>query len=388
MLRSNLGHDLLSFAWSLSFVLANLVMFIFFSRTTTMSWIEFPIIAFVSFLIIGEIPRWKGSLALIFIISITIYNMLLGSIAAVGLFCIYYMLLLKKYQDDSKDYIIKNWKDTLKIIRLNITKAFVTGIRLLFFNIAYMLFPLLFIWLLAFGGVYMLSQVKLSMNLTISSFGTILTVLGVVFGLLQYYFNRHEDKVQQKYNMNFSLIVFPIKKFSFDEFVKFLGEQEKYKKLFNSAKQLTYIDITDLENINKIFKMRQGGSTNLSITVNMPEVDDITKFQIFELKYVRSPKPKEVYKAFFEAKENEIKEELKSKLRELNTLVWFLFSNINIVEESNAMFMNLDLNKNESEPETYLDFIRLAQLTVFEYAINLVFNGYTGKNENTERRRE
>ena len=67
------------------------------------------------------------------------------------------------------------------------------------------------------------------MNLTISSFGTILTVLGVVFGLLQYYFNRHEDKVQQKYNMNFSLIVFPIKKFSFDEFVKFLGEQEKYK---------------------------------------------------------------------------------------------------------------------------------------------------------------
>ena len=118
-----------------------------------------------------------------------------------------------------------------------------------------MLFPLLFIWLLAFGGVYMLSQVKLSMNLTISSFGTILTVLGVVFGLLQYYFNRHEDKVQQKYNMNFSLIVFPIKKFSFDEFVKFLGEQEKYKKLFNSAKQLTYIDITDLENINKIFKI-------------------------------------------------------------------------------------------------------------------------------------
>lgn len=45
---------------------------------------------------------------------------------------------------------------------------------------------------------------------------------------------------------------------------------------------------------------------NLSITVNMLTLDYITKFQILESRYTRSPELKEAYEVFFKVKEEEI----------------------------------------------------------------------------------
>ncbi|MEM3786062.1 MAG: hypothetical protein QXZ59_01620, partial [Nitrososphaeria archaeon] len=362
--------DLLSFEWSLSFAVANLILFAFFMRTTTFGLIVFPIIAFAAFLILGEIPRWKSYLSLIAIASISMYYLWAGIALAVVLLIVYVTLTLSYYKKTKEHVGISSAKEGLEIIWRNIFKFMVASLRMLFFNVSYMLFPLLFVWLAIFGGVYLFGHAALSMGLI--DFSAVLTVMGVIFGLLQYYFSRHEEKVQQKLNIYFTSLTSPIGKFSFNEFYKFLTEHEsKYKDVKKEAEGMTDTNMSALAPF-----FRETGKEKSIIKMNLPNFEDMAKFQLLESKFLRSKKLKEAYKDFFEDKKTEIKKDLHKRRASLNELVWFLFSNITIVEETNASFLTLDLGKKDDEAESYIDFLRLTRIDILKYIFDVVLGIY------------
>ena len=245
-----------------------------------------------------------------------------------------------------------------------------------------MLFPLLFVWLAMLVGAWWLGYAKLSMSL--ADFSAVLTVLGVIFGLLQYYFSRHEEKVQQKLVSYFTSLTFPIGEFSFNEFHKFLTEHEsKYKDVKKEAEAM--ID-THMSELAKYF--RESAKEKSIINMNLPDFGDMPKFQLLEFKFQRGKKLKEAYKDFFETKKAEIKKGLLEKRASLNELVWFLFSNINMVEEANVSFLTLDLGKKEDDAESYTDFLMLTQIDMLKYIFDVVLGIYKppigeGKKEET-----
>jgi hypothetical protein len=384
LIKGRLGSDILSFDWSLAFILANLSLFAFFIRTTTLSLITFPIIAFVAFLILGEMPRWKSCLSLIATAAVGMYNLWAGLALAVLLLLVYFLFMNSHYKKtkESLGIGISSVGEGLTILRYNTVKVIVATLRSLFFNVSYMLFPLLFVWLVIFGSTYWLSYATLSISLT--DFAAILTVLGVVFGLLQYYFTRHEEKVQQKLVSYFTSVVFPIGEFSFAKFHKFLAQHEgKYGDVKREADTLTDTSISEL---SKYF--RETGKEKSIITMNLPDFGDMQKFQMLEAKSKLKKNLKEAYKSFFEAKRAELKKELYEKRASLNELVWFLFSNINIVEEANLSFLTLNLGKKEGDSESYTDFLLLTEIDMLKYIFDVVLGSYKPPVEDGKKKEE
>lgn len=384
LIKGRLGSDILSFDWSLAFVLANLALFAFFLRTTALSLIGFPIIAFAAFLILGEIPRWKSCLSLIAVAALGMYNLWAGLALAVVLLVIYASLMFDYYKKTKEPLGIgmRSAGEGITILTRNIIKMLVATLRSLFFNVSYMLFPLLFVWLAALGGAWWLGYVKLSINLT--DFAAVLTVLGVIFGLLQYYFSRHEEKVQQKLVGYFTSVVFPIGEFSFANFHKFLAEHEsKYNDVKREADNLTETSMSELA---KYF--RETGKEKSIITMTLPDFGDMQKFQVLEAKSKLKKNLKEAYKSFFEAKRAEIKKDLYEKRASLNELVWFLFSNVNMVEEANISFLTLNLGKKEGEQESYTDFLLLTEIEMLKYIFDVVLGSYKPPKEEDKKKGE
>ena len=92
-------------------------------------------------------------------------------------------------------------------------------------------------WLVAFwNAIFWLRYGKLTAS--VAHFSAVVTVLGVIFGLLQYYFSRHEEKVQQKLVDYFTSITLPIDEFSFSEFLNFVEEKREHKDVFSRSKAI------------------------------------------------------------------------------------------------------------------------------------------------------
>lgn len=378
LLRGRLGSDVMSFSWSLSFVVANLALFAFFLRATNLNIYALPIIGLASFLILGEIPRWRSSIALLAIATLSIYNILYGIILSFILIGIYLVYTLRRMHS-TNEHTGMNIGEGISIISHNIAKFSVAALRTLFFNVSYMLFPLLFVWLAIFGAAYWLGYAKLSMG--IADFAAVITVLGVIFGLLQYYFSRHEERVQQKLVSHFTSIAFPVEEFSFSEFLEFVTEHDgTYGDVKKEAEGLTN---TNYSEIAKFF--RETGKEKSVINLALPDFGDLRQFQLLATKFQKSKqtkqKLKEAYKGFFDSKKSEIKKDLESKRAKLNELVWFLFSNINMTEEANVSFLDLNIGKKAGEEESYTDFLMSTQVDILDYVFNIVLGSYKPVNK-------
>ena len=369
LIKGKLGKDVLSFAWSLSFVLANLALFVFFSQTVAINPLIFPVVAITAFVIIGEIPRWKSCFALIVILSLVVVGSWYGAVLLTLVLLVLYLISAFRYFKKTRESNgINGITEGIAILKhkYNILKFIVATIRNLFFNISYMLFLLLFVWLAALASAYWLGYAVLLVSL--ADFSALLTVLGVIFGLLQYYFNRHEEKVQQKLVNYFTSVVFPVDKFSFKDFEQFLSLKEfKYREVNKEAEKLIDTNFGDLAKF-----YRQTGREQSILNMTLSDFGDSQQFRLLEFKLQRTDKLKMAYKDFFKAKRSEIKKDLNKKSVKLNELVWFLFSNVNIVEESNVAFLSLDSGKKGTKAESYTDFLRLAQIDLLKYAFNVV----------------
>jgi hypothetical protein len=72
------------------------------------------------------------------------------------------------------------------------------------------------------------------------------------------------------------------------------------------------------------------------------------------------------------SKTAEIKKYLAEKRASLNEMVWFMLSNINIIEEANIFFLMFNLNKENGEPESYADFLLQAKRDILKYILDIV----------------
>ena len=365
-IKSKLGRDIFSFYWSLAFVLANLALFAFFSKTTSLNSIGFPIITFIAFLILGEIPRWKSCISLIVVVTVGMFSPIYGLFSIIMLLVIY-AFFTKKYYNKTKESFGISIDDVRKDVTIFMAAimTLVATLRSLFFNISYMLFPLLFMWLTALGGAWWLGYVKLSLSPT--DFAAALTVLGVIFGLLQYYFSRHEEKVQNKLNSYFTSVIFPIEEFSFAKFCEFLSDEHNYVNVKKEVDELTQTSISE---ISKYFRETQ--KERSIVTLNLPDFGDRQKFQVLEAKSKLKKELNKAYKNFFVSKTAEIKKYLAEKRASLNETVWFMLSNINIIEEANIFFLMFNLNKENGEPESYADFLLQAKRDILKYILDIV----------------
>ncbi len=362
LIKSKIGYDSLSFAWGLSFILADLALYYFFTLFTTLNIWAFPLIGILTFIIIGEIPRWKSYLSLLAITTLSLYIWYVGIVLALILFIVYLIYALQEKGKSNKKEGM-DISEGLQIIKKNWVMFLISASRTIFFNVSYMLFPLFFIWLAFLGGAWTLKIITLTGNLSI--FASVVTVLGVIFGLLQYYFSRHEEKVQQKLVTYFTNMVFPTDQFSFDKFKEFIGGDGQHSDIKNETNKLADINYQDIGQF-----VGRGGASKSYITLNVPTFDDGIKFGLLELKTKNKEKLIASYKAFFDKKRKEIVENLKKQNSKLNELVWFMLSNINIVEEANVAFLNINFEK--EEPKTYYDFLLKTQKDILSDVFSII----------------
>lgn len=347
LIKSKVGRDVLSFNWSLAFAGANLALYYFFKAFTSFHTLAFIVVSVVAFLIIGEAPRWKSYLGLIAIIALGLYKWQFGIILAIIMFSVYvYMAIDYKRKFNEKDSI--GVKEGLGIISSSGGMFIISAIRTTFFNVSYMLFPLLFIWLAFFGIAWILKLSVLTDGL--GNFSEAVTMLGVIFGLLQYYFSRHEERVQQKLVAYFTNITFPAKEFSFEKFQTFT--EKEHEAIHKECKTLAEIDFQEL---GKFASGRGLGETKALISLSLPAIDDNVKFGFLEFRTKHKDKLKAAYKAFFEDRRKDTEQKLEKHSKELNELAWFMMSNINMVDEANVAVLSIDPGK--EEPETYYEFL-------------------------------
>lgn len=367
LIKSRVGSDVLSFTWSISFILANLALYYLFTLLTTLNLWAFILIGTLTFVIVGEIPRWKGYFGLLAVATLSLYIWYVGIVLALILLIVYLIYTLRAKNKSNKKESIKVNKG-LQIIKKNWVMFLISANRTIFFNVSYMLFPLFFIWLVFFGAAWASKIVVLTSNL--NAFASVVTVTGVIFGLLQYYFGRHEEKVQQKLVTYFTKMVFPTGQFSFDKFKEFIEKDAQYLDVKTEINKLADINYQDIGQF-----VGRGGATKSYITLNVPTFDDGIKFGLLELKIKNKEKLITSYKAFFDKKRKEIVENLKKQNDKLNELVWFMMSNINIVEEANVAFLNMDSGK--EEPKTYYDFLVQNQKEILSDVFSIILNKKT-----------
>ena len=118
LIKSRVGSDVLSFTWSISFILANLALYYLFTLLTTLNLWAFILIGTLTFVIVGEIPRWKGYFGLLAVATLSLYIWYVGIVLALILLIVYLIYTLRAKNKSNKKESIKVNKG-LQIIKKN-----------------------------------------------------------------------------------------------------------------------------------------------------------------------------------------------------------------------------------------------------------------------------
>lgn len=362
-LTSNYTQNIVTFLDNLSFIIGNFLLYILFSKYLTIesSFIVleqsinlqpllFLIISIIAFLIVGKnILHWKSYFWLVFILFIALLsvNLLIKSmslilIIAIPIISLYWYYSQPKKKEEFKQYAIgiKNKVKTYGMFCLVFP-------RILFFNVAHYLFPLLFIWIALYGLAYLFGF------LTINDFNvfiSLMSLLGIIFGFFQYYVKGYKKNIQDKLVKYVTKLTLP-KKFSIEDFKKYIKYDNKYKSILDliekneKPKPLPTIKHSQYYQFNRILKdiQEQAHKSDMEIYKLLEEKLHGNKELLLE-----------AYKGFFAHKKEEILDGLeKKKVREF---IFLLLGNINILSESIVNLETMELPDKDKESETYSEF--------------------------------
>ncbi len=378
-LATGVGEQLVGTFYSFVFILVNALIFLIFSTYFSMSALVFVLVSSVAFILIGKIDRWKVYFWFVALFTLFFLDFHLKIVSFILFAVASAVILIFLIKKSEKDYSapFKLSKDLGK-------KFFFALPRILFYNISYQLFPLLFIWLGISGFLYYLGKSSLVGRIVSFVFGTvtltgeltnfvyIMTLSGVVLGFLQFYMQRHEEKVQNKITTHFANQIPWENKFSFDEFGKFLEDEElsELKDDYEKAKRKV-----DPSGLMEFFKYRRGGEKiegyhyNIQLSKN-DQINQI-KFRRLESKAQennRMDKLKEAYSKFFEKEKKEVFEELDKE--EIKKIAWDLLESINILEESFPALSSIK-ERTEEKPETYEEFLSKTRFEILEKTMSI-----------------
>ena len=128
LLTSKVGNrKLLSFTWSLSFILANLVIYFFFALFTNLNVYDFVLVSLIAFILIGEMPRWKSAIALLVIATLTLYNIYYAVGLGVILFIIYILSVFAYWDRTHESLGINGMKEGIGILFNSVFKFIIGG---------------------------------------------------------------------------------------------------------------------------------------------------------------------------------------------------------------------------------------------------------------------
>ncbi|WGI17136.1 hypothetical protein [Methanonatronarchaeum sp. AMET-Sl] len=364
------------FVNSFTFVLTNFVILYLFIQFFVIDpiWIIgiFIVFTFLSFILLEDLQSYFIFLLFLFLFAIAIafiegiLGLYLLVAVALSILIVWALIWVFYREKTSIEAIKKLFYDFEWSI--NLFLKFVIGvISTVFFNISYKVFPLLFTWL-AFLGVLILSSEFLFPEFlhfdNLNLFLQVIMTLGVMFGFLQYYLKRHEDKIQKRIT-NFLKAQIEFEKFSFEEFKDFVREnEEKYGKISKKCDEV----IKNASNLKFLREMQyQTRKTTKDCNINVNHFDlgskdnynDYVLFNKLERKIDDNESNNTLYNAykeFFKDKESEILDNLNKK--EIKEHSWFLIQNVKILNEIIPTLIQLekDLDYDLEDSPSYLEY--------------------------------
>lgn len=359
-IMSQQGRRIVAFLNQLSFVLANVILYVIFSKYTSANIVSFMLISLIGFILIGKIQQITPFTWLTVLAAVLFWSNSLGKIIGLvilGLFAV--IMLIQFAKADNGD-------DKGGVTWIMFWKIFVVFPKLLFFSISYVLFPLLFVWIASLGVATLLGWASIKGDTTLLL--NVLTILGLIFGFFQFYLQRYEDKVQSKITQHFAATMINRTKLMFSSFRKFVEEHQQYKDV--EKKIETLIDKGGFKYLSDSTSRRNQGRSLTQYFISVQKsAGPLIEFTILEADYRERKKMKDLSKAyaeFFEEKKKAIIEDL--DLKQLRELGWSLLSNINILEESYTTIVSF--KPEEDDPETYQDFLLKTEYELINYAMN------------------
>jgi hypothetical protein len=307
----------------------------------------FVLISVLAFIIVGKnILHWKSYLWIVLISLLGIYPLPqeIKSVSIILLIAIPVICLYIYYsQPKKKKEVTKHVTGMKNKLRTWLMFALVFP-RILFFNVAHYLFPLLFIWISIYGLVYLLGFLTI---INFNVFISLMSLLGIIFGFFQYYIKRYRENIQNKLVKYVTKLTLP-KEFTIKEFKDFIEPKQDYKPIFDkiikieTPKTFGMFRRTKLFQVDRMLQDLQGSPS------------DIEVFNKLEKEIGGKTKLKEAYREFFTYKKEENLKKLEKK--NVKEFLWLLMGNINIISEDLIKLETLDLPEVDEEPETYSEF--------------------------------
>ena len=228
--------------------------------------------------------------------------------------------------------------------------------RMIFFNSAYNLFPIFFVWLIAIGTMFYYRIFNLKINpssATDFSFIEIITITGIIFGFFQFYLNRYSEIVQKKTTTSFSLMIAEIENLTFNDFAIFVKGKNKNNQNSISKAIDEYI-ASHIQTVRPTIKER-------AYKLSSPEFStkDFVDFEQYLWENGGDfDTLGEYYQSFFNSKIEEI---IKEKSNEASEFMWLLSGNISILTESLPSMFSFD-SKKDKKLRTFRECLNNAKL--------------------------
>jgi len=264
---------------------------------------------------------------------------------------------------------IINFKNKIKINSFNIM---IIILRLLFFNTLNDLFMILIVWSGIFIILYLFFDIITITSENIQNMINILTILGILLGIFQFYIKSYKEQVYQKtINKIANCINEIIKNITFSDFLIFIENKDKklYHKLMNiSNKDPVYPYL-------KLFRDMRSKNKPTNVIFNIYS-NNIIIDEILELSLEKKDKEKlkQYYEKFFNEKRLEIKQKIDmidvTELRKLFLPNIILFDEI-FAELTNLIYFS-EYEKYKKEPETYQEFLQFMFYEMTSYFINRI----------------
>jgi hypothetical protein len=270
----------------------------------------------------------------------------------------------------------------VKVSKKLLFKKFLTVIfRITFFNVLYYLFP---IFIIVFFGVLLAFFMGLMHISNVYGFIQMATLVSIVSGFFQYYTKRYEEKVMQSVSSKLKIITnIIVENASFKKFRNFLEKHDsKYKNISREIDRIFGKSQT-MKLFNIVSKLqRTGGGHDINLFAPQFLLHSQHESMFFsdletqiEEKY--NYELIEAYEQFFMA----VKEESKIKIKKIEPMLsqvgLLLFSNINIILESEPAFIETLYNIHkiqEDKQESYADFLQRVNLeTLNEVLTKITF---------------
>lgn len=246
----------------------------------------------------------------------------------------------------------KQREEINKKLSIGVLNIFLILFRLLFFNILKELFLIIIVWLSFLTLIFYTSNfISLENTYSFGNFVSVITVLGVISGIFQFYISSYKQQISQKVlNSLTKYFIKIMKKVSLEEFLDYVKENDN-NRMYDKLNKLDKDDKVHNNFLQTRYPGKEINNYNFYMDKNFILLQKINS----------NNDVKNKLKEFFDIKNKEIKKELDLiSVKELRKVLLpnIIFFNDIILELIKTQF-EFDFDEYDNpNPETYEDFLK------------------------------